>query len=356
MHVPSSILWAVGLTITTVHGYQLNFHKAPGGQCASETIGSWSGDISSGCLQNYAGTVHDITITPDDHEGNHTVAFYSTDDCNPEHLIKKHHLGCSAPSYGSFRVVERASHFRLGNTNSASGFLPASSKSQKLRREQDAFPVSHGDTFEHNGITRRWHQLARGTFTGVPIDEWDDNVHQSSDHELNIDTLTERDFDESLLMPLLNVRDLEDGTCTDHIRCTVDKVSDAFGGLKKWAPILIEKAIAASNGTGKPLWEFLNQPFITALTGGPVGYASTIGAMFVNNKYEPGLNKDEAAQCMTEGTAKDLIKALVDNTLATNNMAAMMSRVEGPKGEMADVSVAVDEEGNKPTDCGVTGE
>ncbi len=55
------------------------------------------------------------------------------------------------------------------------------------------------------------------------------------------------------------------------------------------------------------------------------------------------------------GPAKDLIKAIVENTITTNNAAAMTNRVEGPNGEIADVSVAVNEEGNKPNDCGPTG-
>ncbi|KAJ6118561.1 hypothetical protein N7471_013181 [Penicillium samsonianum] len=358
MHVPSSVLWAIGLTITSAYGYELNFHKSPGGQCASEAIGSWSGDLSSGCHKEYAGAAHDIRVTPDSHEGSHTVAFYSSDDCNPENLIKKHHIGCSAPKYRSFRVVERATHFKVGNTNSPSSLIAATSKNQKLRREQGAFPVSHGDVFDHHGVTRRWHQLAKDTFSGVPIDEWDDEIHTASDHELKIESsLTERDIEESFLS-LLSERDLEDGTgmCMDTIQCTADLVSGAVGGLKKWAPIILDKAVAAAKENGEPLWDFLNKPFITALMGGPVGMAGTIGAMFVNNKYAPGLDKDQAGQCMTEGTAQELIKALVANTLATNNVAAMMSRVEGDKGELADVSVAVDEDGEKPIDCGVTGE
>lgn len=62
------------------------------------------------------------------------------------------------------------------------------------------------------------------------------------------------------------------------------------------------------------------------------------------------------AQCMKEGTAEDSIKAIVGNIITTNNAAAMMNRVERPNGEMADILVAVDEKGNKPNDCGVTGE
>jgi hypothetical protein len=33
----------------------------------------------------------------------------------------------------------------------------------------------HGEVAEVSGKTFRWQQLAEGVFTGVPIDEWDDN-------------------------------------------------------------------------------------------------------------------------------------------------------------------------------------
>lgn len=32
---------------------------------------------------------------------------------------------------------------------------------------------SHGEESEFNGLAVRWQQLARGVFTGVPVEEWD---------------------------------------------------------------------------------------------------------------------------------------------------------------------------------------
>jgi hypothetical protein len=360
MQLSGSVLCVLNLSFITAYSYQLNFHKDSGSLCASETLGSWSGNIKSGCRQIYAGAAHDITITPDDNESASIVAFYSSDDCNPEHLIKKHHTGCSAPIYRSFQVVDRAAHFKVDRPTSARSSPGSDSARQVRHRGQNELAVTHGDTFEHNGVTRRWHQLAKGTFTGVLAREWDDDIHQANEDELDIqsdmDSMIQSEVEDDM-EPFLIGRDLEDGRCMTTVRCASDLAKRGYGGLKKYGPVLLEHAVSAANGTGKPLWEFLNQPFISSLTGGPVGLASTVGAMFINNKYEPGLQKDEAAQCMTENTAKALIEAINRQIVALDkNTAAHQTRVESDSGQIADVSVAVDEDGNKPIDCGVTGD
>ncbi|KAJ5762466.1 uncharacterized protein N7511_005848 [Penicillium nucicola] len=359
MYFSDSLIWILSLTASTAHGYQLDFHKESAKRCSSEAIGSWSGDVSSGCHENYAGVAHGVTVTPGDNERGSVVAFYDSNDCDPAHLIKKQHLGCSSQSYRSFQVVDRESHFKVEKPISARSFRNSDSDYEALRRETENPPARHGDEFEHNGVTRRWHQIARGVFTGVPAYEWDDEIHQARDHELDLTSdnysIAERDVDESLV-PFLLERDLEDSRCMTTVRCTADIARRGYGGLKKWGDKLVTMAAAAAKEAKKPLWEFLNEPFIATLAGGPVGLAGTVGAMFINNKFEPGLDKDQAAQCMTEDTAKALIEAINAQIVALNrNTAAHETRVEGSRGQLADVSVAVDEGGHKPTECDAAG-
>lgn len=40
---------------------------------------------------------------------------------------------------------------------------------------QGAFGISHGEVSEYYGKNVRWQELAKGIFTGVPEEEWDDN-------------------------------------------------------------------------------------------------------------------------------------------------------------------------------------
>ena len=350
MHLSSSLIWVLSLTVSTAYGFRLDFHQGSGKPCAGEAIGSWSGNITSGCHQRYAGVAHGVSITPGKNESTSIVAFYDSSDCNPAHLIKKHHMGCSGQSYRSFRVVDRATHFRVDNSNSARHLL---------RRKAEPFSVRHGDTFEHNGITRRWHQIARGTFSGVRADEWDDEVHQADDDELEVesgaDSIAERDVGKSLSSPL-HERSWKDGKCMAVIRCTSDVIQTTYGGLKRHGPRLLQEAGEAAKKRGEPLWEFLNKPFITVLEGGPVSFAATVGAMFVDHHFHPDLKPDQAAQCVTEETAKALIEALNRQVIALDkNTAAQQTRVEGVEGQKADVSVAVNEDGGKPVDCDASG-
>lgn len=40
---------------------------------------------------------------------------------------------------------------------------------------QEALSVAHGDISEFDGNDVRWQEIAKGVFTGVPREKWDDS-------------------------------------------------------------------------------------------------------------------------------------------------------------------------------------
>lgn len=238
MFIPKSILCAIDITATAVNGYKLAFYNSASGQCTGEFLGSWSGGPNAGCRTDYAGIAQDVVVTSDrDGDHDHTVTFFSSDDCNDANVINVSQGGCitvdsSISAYSSFQVIDGTTRGKRDN-NKNHGSLSVRTRDRKSRREADVLPAHHGDAFEYNNATYRWHQLAQGVWSGVLIYEWDDNINVASNDLLEVpeSILAERDDDEFLPALPLDERSLQ-GQCKVATMCTVSLVHAGAAGVR----------------------------------------------------------------------------------------------------------------------------
>lgn len=143
------------------------------------------------------------------------VAFYSSADCDEKNIVASTNDGCvgtlNPVGYEKneyyFSVVQNYNGKREEDT-SVSDVNPDLKSIRKRSPEEDQALMdancnstgslnplwdplavqrsgtSHGDVEEDvlgYNVTVRWWQAAQGIFIGIPLDEWDDNVHIASD-------------------------------------------------------------------------------------------------------------------------------------------------------------------------------
>lgn len=204
MLLPKSILYAISIAATAANGYLLAFYDTASGNCAGEFLGSWSGGPEAGCRTDYVGIAQDV-IVKSDRNGDHddTVVFFSSNDCNDANVISTSQVGCitvdsSIAAYSSFKVVDGTTRGKR-DSDEINGSLSAPKRANKSRRDDNASPIYHGEVFEHNNATYRWHQLSQTAWSGVLIDEWDDNIHVMNNNTMEIPNSTPgEDYDDKL--------------------------------------------------------------------------------------------------------------------------------------------------------------
>lgn len=353
MFIPKSILCAISITATVVNGYKLAFYNSASGQCTGEFLGSWSGGPDTGCRTDYAGIAQDVVVTSDrDGDHDNTVTFFSSDDCDDANVINMSQGGCmtvdsSISAYSSFQVIDGTTR-KKRDSNKNHGSLSIHARNQKSRREADVLPIHHGDTFEHNNATYRWHQLAQGVWSGVLIDEWDDNINVMSNDFLEIPESIHAESDDDELLPVLslNERSLQ-GQCKVAVMCTVSLAHAGAAGIRQLGAALVDKAAAQAPKVGKGLWEFTNRPFVATVGGtGITGFA----VMYVNNRWAPG--KADPSQCSTKGSEADVLKGSIKEATYFTDLEAVELVLTLENGKTSTVSIAVTKTGNK-SECGV---
>lgn len=182
MLLPKSIFYAISIAPTAVNGYSLAFYGTAPGNCAGEPLGLWSGGPEAGCRTDYAGVAQEV-IVKSDRDGDHdeSVVFFSSNDCDDTNIISMSQAGCMMvgsflSAYSSFKVVDGATKKKRDSEKFNSSLVDPK-QANKLRQDDNASPVYHGEVFEFNDATYRWHQLSPTAWSAVLIDEWDDNIH-----------------------------------------------------------------------------------------------------------------------------------------------------------------------------------
>ncbi|KAJ3543272.1 hypothetical protein NM208_g3656 [Fusarium decemcellulare] len=190
---------------------------------------------------------------------------------------------------------------------------------------QGVFGISHGELAEYNGKNIRWHELAKGVFTGVPEDEWDDKHHRKSLVEWDVDEIVANSSASlSSASTGLESRDLA-GMCTATKNCLV------FGTqwfLLQAYNTWISLAEYAANGTpGKDLMDFLNQPFVANAAG--VAVAGVISGK-INDA-----TKKECSTAPAPSSQADLLRSAIQVMLDNNPGAQqVVVTVDGPNGSI----------------------
>ncbi|KAI1081810.1 hypothetical protein F5B20DRAFT_58244 [Whalleya microplaca] len=188
----------------------------------------------------------------------------------------------------------------------------------------------HGEFADHNGLVIRYHQLARGVWTGVPADEWDDEIHQRSDEVWELGHLATRSSYE--LVAELEGRNLK-GQCQAVFGCAKEYTrATVSAGYWLW---LAAAEKAADNG-GRSLMKFLDRPFWA--NAGGVAIAGTISGQ---------INK-AASSCSTSSSEADVVGSAVAAAVAAHPNASELSvTVKGTNGAWT-VTLAAGPAGKAP--------
>ncbi|KAH6970217.1 hypothetical protein DER45DRAFT_640289 [Fusarium avenaceum] len=188
---------------------------------------------------------------------------------------------------------------------------------------QGAFALNHGEVTEFDGKNVRWQELAKGMFTGVPEDKWDEKLHKRSNVEWDLDEIvanstlsTRSDVNQ------LDSRDLQ-GTCRATGRCIV--YGSQYVLLLAYNTWISAAEYAASGTVTKDLMDFLNQPFIANAAG--VAVAGVISGQ---------INEATKKECSTkppESSQADIVRAAVGAFVDKNPQTKDVSvDVTGPSG------------------------
>ncbi|KAM0238416.1 hypothetical protein ACHAP5_008606 [Fusarium lateritium] len=188
---------------------------------------------------------------------------------------------------------------------------------------QGASALNHGEITEFDGKNVRWQELAKGIFTGVPEDEWDEKLHKRANVEWDLDeivansTLSTRSD-----IIQLDSRDLQ-GTCKAAQRCVV--YGSQYVLLLAYNTWISTAEYAAGGTVKKDLMDFLNQPFVASAAG------IAIGGIISGN-----VNAAIKKECSTkppETSQADIVRSAVGAVIDKNPEAQDISvDVTGPSG------------------------
>ncbi|KAK6083164.1 hypothetical protein SCUP234_03992 [Seiridium cupressi] len=168
--------------------------------------------------------------------------------------------------------------------------------------------LQHGDYYYNDGLAIRYQQLARDVFTGVPVHEWDDKIHQRSDEDWGLDDFVTRDANGTEAAEV-EVRNTP-GTCQTFASCAKTVGDKALSAVfYAW----FTAAGKAANTSGKDITDFLNSSFVAGVSGVAIGG-------IINNKVTAATTPS-STECSTSHTASDMINSAVSNVLAKNPKA-----------------------------------
>ena len=282
-------LLSIGLAVQSVSAFHVDFYLSP--QCAGEFLGRRTGGTERRCGNGLVGQAEGALITkssPADHDT--VVAFYSSDDCNPENIIGEADSGCIA-------VDSFASRYKSWNIIGGGNRPPPRIKRSQEAKVQQRAPVpaddststpagvfnarlrEHGEISDYFGKDMKWQQVADGMWRGINPDEWDDEKHAKNTTviddamaEAAVAQLQKRSLSTDLIA--LDEAELEKryflrNACSVVKSCGLATYhAGRYGGyaVQYVADKFLQRALIICHSDN--LWECLNQPVVQAITLG----------------------------------------------------------------------------------------
>ncbi|OJJ37985.1 hypothetical protein ASPWEDRAFT_39687 [Aspergillus wentii DTO 134E9] len=195
-----SIVYTIAFLSASAQCYKLTFYDSGNGKCDGRSISSWDGGPEKHCNIAYSGPAQDVLIErTDSGDDDNKVQFFDNDNCFNNAVIAEAEAGASAHCVTIHSSNIQNPSFRIVDKSDNTASLKGEKQLERDVDECDAITLSnsmhnsmrddgsirHGDIWEFKGQVYRYHQLAKGAWTSVPIEEWDDNIHIANDTELD---------------------------------------------------------------------------------------------------------------------------------------------------------------------------
>ncbi|KAG7005613.1 hypothetical protein G7Y79_00018g044200 [Physcia stellaris] len=281
------------LSVTLVtHAFTVNFYKSP--NCAGEFLNSYTGDLSNTSCRQDVGEAGGAVVTKTGPlDDGAAVAFYSTDDCDPDHLLSQADAGCISVTdfesdFRSFNVVGGVNQKGMKMRSAPDTQSPHPSDpvddhlyermdGEKLEARSDPGTLAnarvrqHGEVSEYLGQMYKWHQVAEGAWRGINVEDWDDDKHVINNTKLkdthclirNNSPNQDARRSDSKKLSLTNSHNLEErdflyGACNFVRSCALTVLAGTQYTVSAVVSAFVSKALQVSGIIN--LWELLNQP------------------------------------------------------------------------------------------------
>lgn len=353
------LLWSLALSGSL--GFQVHFYG--GTACHGAPDGTIQISLGNNrCSTEFMGIAQSAIIELEDSDSlNDSVFFSGADNCDITNVVAAANSGCIdfASSVGEARSFEVISG-QAGGARRVKSRRQALTKADPSESESQAGDetsvqprsIYHGMQFEWNGQQYRYHQLFNETFSGVLLEEWDDNVHVANDEPLpeydEAESDSWRDADSTPNMQRRVLNDLEARAFRQDICRVVEQCGQILyrtpGGLKKVGAYGIDRAAAAwRSNSRKTFWQFLNTPFVSeAITVGGSGWYVSLATQ----------GSSSPATCSTTGVTQTTLKEALAVVLAGGDVDALeMSITVGGRAYTVNIE-AVPTNLHKPGECG----
>ena len=355
--------FAISTLILHTNAFTVDFWSAD--HCVGSVVGYFEGVVDQGCqttFSNYSDSNNLVTAPggsfnvvpwPSANDKKTGVAFYGEQDCKTLIALGNVNICLGTGAYTSFEVID-FSDSELGYTNlepapvqnlptnatrtanpterltetssstASSGTSTAvKAPAARLRREREAKdapvprsnlinnieqmrngrPVAHGEVRRSADQAYAFQQVAKRAWRGVPIKEWNANIHKRNEVNIAIsrsqlshrgDATSRRDLGS------LRERDISAANCNMVRSCMIDSGNDPKFTIDDVGAQLLD-AIHALNPTQED-WTWLQSPFVVEIvdsTGKSEGliYAQTL-------EHSEAVNT-----CSDAGTERDALQA-----------------------------------------------
>lgn len=245
------------------------------------------------------------------------VQFYSSKDCTPGTETASSEDECviinvpDVDSYQSFQVLRdivappiepsitiNARDVQSSPTTISTQNLDVSKQQTKTSVAQDAQATEyrqpvlyHGRKTRIDGSEYILHQVAAGSFSGVPIDQWDPKQHVEEHRNLAeilaSKDMTRRQFQTPSMSPRpLNVfeeRQIRlDPQCRVYQHCTRAMIATGIA-VQALSDMGLDEITAYANAAGLKVWEVIKNPWVQQFTAGKAHPATDIDRAFASD-------------------------------------------------------------------------
>ncbi|KAL8836942.1 MAG: hypothetical protein Q9170_002703 [Blastenia crenularia] len=233
---------------------------------------------------------------------------------------------------GNIRSRETASTTAFASAKSQSAALSAStSTATPLMKRSVPTPklperIAHGSIQEHHGRLFKYHQVAARAWRGVPLDQWNDNIHKRMTKDHTTTPLRRHDqptrFHPRAIGPVggssprhsgrditprslspLQKRGIPPSKCNLVRTCMIDSGDNDNFGITNAGPALLS-AIDTLNGAGDH-WQFLEHPFVVEVLDNA---GQSQGYIYAQTRQE----HSDVATCSDTSSEADALKSAIE--------------------------------------------